>query len=194
MQKDEKGWFYTRGRESSGGTNCLKTYICTDANLTKDEAIKWAEKNRPQPCWDTWIGKPEIAKAYGDYGTGTYAYTPNENVNYDSVRVNLLKTSLSRLSKQSLVLSINNLFKSSPPRGFSTNNFLRIVSTSFSQERKDDSIFFTKSFLMYNNSFYLYKDSIVISNTTSSSSFLLYNKLTAPLRPEVISIVTFPSF
>ena len=82
LQKDENGWFYTRGRESSGGTNCLKTYICTDANLTKDEAIKWAEKNRPQPCWDTWIGKPEIAKAYGDYGTGTYAYTPNENVNY----------------------------------------------------------------------------------------------------------------
>ena len=82
LQKDENGWFYTRGRESSGGMNCLKTYICTDANLTKEDAIKWAEKNRPQPCWDTWIGKPEIAKAYGDYGTGTYAYTPNENVNY----------------------------------------------------------------------------------------------------------------
>lgn len=82
LQKDENGWFYTRGRESSGGMNCLKTYICTEPNLTKEEAIKWAEKNRPQPCWDTWIGKPEIAKAYGDYGTGTYAYTPNENVNY----------------------------------------------------------------------------------------------------------------
>ena len=82
LLKDENGWFYTRGRESSGGMNCLKTYICTDANLTKEDAIKWAEKNRPQPCWDTWIGKPEIAKAYGDYGTGTYAYTPNENVNY----------------------------------------------------------------------------------------------------------------
>jgi adenine-specific DNA-methyltransferase len=82
LQKDENGWFYTRGRESSGGMNCLKTYICENPLLTKEEAIKWAEKNRPQPCWDTWIGKPEIAKAYGDYGTGTYAYTPNENVNY----------------------------------------------------------------------------------------------------------------
>lgn len=82
LQKDEKGWFYTRGRESSGGMNCLKTYICENPLLTKEEAIKWAEKNRPQPCWDTWIGKPEIAKTYGDYGTGTYAYTPNENVNY----------------------------------------------------------------------------------------------------------------
>ena len=82
LQKDEKGWFYTRGRESSGGTNCLKTYICDDARKSKDEAIKWATKNRPQPCWDTWIGKPQIAKVYGDFGTGTYAYTPNENVNY----------------------------------------------------------------------------------------------------------------
>lgn len=82
LQKDEKGWFYTRGRESSGGMNCLKTYICENPEFTKEEAIRWAEKNRPQPCWDTWIGKPQIAKAYGDYGTGTYAYTPNENVNY----------------------------------------------------------------------------------------------------------------
>ena len=82
LQKDENGWYYTRGRESSGGTNCLKTYICEDPNKNKEEAIKWATKNRPQPCWDTWIGKPQIAKIYGDFGTGTYAYTPNENVNY----------------------------------------------------------------------------------------------------------------
>lgn len=82
LQKDEDGWFYTRGRESSGGMNCLKTYICKDASKTKEEAVKWATQNRPQPCWDTWIGKPEIAKAYGDFGTGTYAYTPTENVNY----------------------------------------------------------------------------------------------------------------
>lgn len=82
LQKDEDGWYYTRGRESSGGMNCLKTYICPDATKTKDEAVIWATNNRPQPCWDTWIGKPEIAKAYGDFGTGTYAYTPNENVNY----------------------------------------------------------------------------------------------------------------
>ncbi len=82
LQKDEKGWFYTRGRESSGGMNCLKTYICTNPELSKDDAIKWATANRPQPCWDTWIGKPEIAKTYGDFGTGTYAYTPAEDWGY----------------------------------------------------------------------------------------------------------------
>lgn len=82
LVKDEKGWYYTRGRESSGGTNCLKTYICEDPSKTKEQAIKWATENRPQPCWDTWIGKDQIAKVYGDFGTGTYAYTPNENVNY----------------------------------------------------------------------------------------------------------------
>lgn len=98
LQKDEKGWFYTRGRESSGGMNCLKTYICSDASLTKDEAIKWAEKNRPQPCWDTWIGKQEIAKAYGDYGTGTYAYTPIENVNYATQKPEALLERIIRAS------------------------------------------------------------------------------------------------
>lgn len=82
LQKDEAGWYYTRGRESSGGKNCLKTYICTDPNKTKDEAVQWATNNRPQPCWDTWVGKPQIAKVYGDFGTGTYAYTPIENVGY----------------------------------------------------------------------------------------------------------------
>ena len=60
----------------------MKTYICFDPEKTKEEAVAWATKNRPQPCWDSWIGKPEIAKAYGDFGTGTYAFTPNENVNY----------------------------------------------------------------------------------------------------------------
>ena len=82
LQKDEDGWYYTRGRESSGGMNCLKSYICKDATKTKEEAVKWASENRPQPVWDTWIGKPEIAKVFGDYGVGTYAYTPTENVNY----------------------------------------------------------------------------------------------------------------
>lgn len=82
LQKDENGWFYTRGRESSGGTNCLKSYICKDPNKSKDDAVKWASENRPQPVWDTWIGKPDIAKVFGDYGVGTYAYTPTENVNY----------------------------------------------------------------------------------------------------------------
>lgn len=82
LQKDESGWYYTRGRESSGGMTCLKTYICQDATKTKKEAVEWATYNRPQPCWDTWIGKSQIAKVYGDYGTGTYAYTPTENVGY----------------------------------------------------------------------------------------------------------------
>lgn len=82
LQLDEGGWYYTRGRESSGGTNALKTYICTDPSKTKEEAMVWANQNRPQPCWDTWIGKDKIAKEFGDIGVGTYAYTPLENVNY----------------------------------------------------------------------------------------------------------------
>lgn len=98
LQKDDEGWFYTRGRESSGGMNCLKTYICNDATKTKEEAVLWATKNRPQPCWDTWIGKPEIAKSYGDFGTGTYAYTPNENVNYSTQKPEAL---LERIIKAS---------------------------------------------------------------------------------------------
>ncbi len=82
LQLDEGGWYYTRGRESSGGTNALKTYICPDSSFSKEEAVAWATENRPQPCWDTWIGKDEIAKEFGDIGVGTYAYTPLENVNY----------------------------------------------------------------------------------------------------------------
>lgn len=98
LQKDDNGWYYTRGRESSGGMNCLKTYICNDASKTKEQAVVWATENRPQPCWDTWIGKPEIAKAYGDFGTGTYAYTPNENVNYTTQKPEAL---LERIIKAS---------------------------------------------------------------------------------------------
>ena len=98
LQKDEVGWYYTRGRESSGGKNCLKTYICTDPNKTKDEAVQWATNNRPQPCWDTWVGKPQIAKVYGDFGTGTYAYTPIENVGYATQKPEVL---LERIIKAS---------------------------------------------------------------------------------------------
>lgn len=106
LQKDEGGWFYTRGRESSGGMNCLKTYICENSSFTKEEAIKWAEKNRPQPCWDTWIGKPEIAKTYGDYGTGTYAYTPNENVNYATQKPEaLLKRIIQASSNEGMLVA-----------------------------------------------------------------------------------------
>lgn len=82
LQKDSEGWYYTRGRETSGGGNNLKTYICTNPDLSKEEAIAEANKNRPQSAWSVWIGKDEIAKSYGDYGVGTYAYTEKENVGY----------------------------------------------------------------------------------------------------------------
>lgn len=98
LKKDEFGWYYTRGRESSGGMNCLKTYICKDPNKTKAEAVQWAINNRPQPIWDTWIGKPQIAKVYGDFGTGTYAYTPTENVGYTTQKPEAL---LERIIKAS---------------------------------------------------------------------------------------------
>ena len=39
LVKDDKGWYYTRGRETSGGTNALKTYVCPDSTMTKKEAI-----------------------------------------------------------------------------------------------------------------------------------------------------------
>ncbi len=106
LQKDDGGWFYTRGRESSGGMNCLKTYICQDPTKTKEEAVMWATHNRPQPCWDTWIGKPEIAKAYGDFGTGTYAYTPNENVNYATQKPEaLLERIIKASSEEGMVVA-----------------------------------------------------------------------------------------
>jgi adenine-specific DNA-methyltransferase len=82
LQKDEKGWFYTRGKESSGGTNALKTYICKDPSLSKEDAIIDANKKRPQTAWDVWIGKDELAESFNDYGVGTYAYTEDENVGY----------------------------------------------------------------------------------------------------------------
>ena len=82
LQKDKEGWYYTRGRETSGGGKNLKTYICRDPKLSKEEAIEDANKNRPQSVWSVWIGKDEIAKSYGDYGVGTYAYTEKENVGY----------------------------------------------------------------------------------------------------------------
>lgn len=82
LQKNEKGWFYTRGKESSGGKNYLISYICDNPELTKEEAIKFANNNRPQPAWSVWIGKEEIATKYNDYPVGTYAYTPQDSWNY----------------------------------------------------------------------------------------------------------------
>ena len=82
LQKDKKGWYYTRGQESSGGSNYLKSYICNDSTLTKEQAISYANKERPQPVWDVWIGKKELAKEFNDYPVGTYAYTAKEKVGY----------------------------------------------------------------------------------------------------------------
>jgi len=82
LQKDADGWFYTRGRESSGGSSFLKTYICDDPTLSKEEAIVVANAARPQPAWDVWIGKRELAKAFNDHPVGTYAYTEAEKVGY----------------------------------------------------------------------------------------------------------------
>lgn len=80
--KDESGWFYTRGKESSGGTNYLKTYISSNPELSKEEAIIDANLKRPQSAWDVWIGKEELAEVFNDYPVGTYAYTEDENVGY----------------------------------------------------------------------------------------------------------------
>jgi len=82
LQKDEKGWFYTRGRESSGGKSFLKTYICGNPALSKEGAVAEANKNRPQTAWSVWIGKEELAKNFNDYPVGTYAYTAAENTGY----------------------------------------------------------------------------------------------------------------
>lgn len=82
LQRDKYGWFYTRGKESSGGTNFLRTYICNNPKLTKDEAIKEANKNRPQTSWDVWMGKEDLAAKFNDVATGTYAYTEQESWGY----------------------------------------------------------------------------------------------------------------
>lgn len=82
LQKDKNGWFYTRGKESSGGSNYLKTYICNNSKLSKEEAIAEANKNRPQTAWDVWMGKEDLAEKFNDIATGTYAYTENESYNY----------------------------------------------------------------------------------------------------------------
>jgi len=47
LKKDEQGWFYTRGKESSGGSNYLQSYISDNPSLTKEEVIALANTNRP---------------------------------------------------------------------------------------------------------------------------------------------------
>ncbi len=82
LRRDENGWYYERGRESSGGNSFLKTYICDDPTLSKEEAIARANEQRPQPAWSVWIGKRELAKTFNDFPVGTYAYTKAEKVGY----------------------------------------------------------------------------------------------------------------
>ena len=82
LQHDKQGWFYTRGKESSGGSDYLKSYIAPSTVRTKDDAIAFANKHRPQQAWSVWIGKKELATAFNDHPTGTYAYTPQESVGY----------------------------------------------------------------------------------------------------------------
>lgn len=86
LQKDEDGWFYTRGREGTpGGPNAkryLKTYVCDDPTFTKDEAIAYANDKRKQTAWSVWIGKKDLANAFNDYPVGTYAYRANKSVDY----------------------------------------------------------------------------------------------------------------
>lgn len=82
LQKDKDGWFYTRGRESSGGSSYLKTYICNNSALSKEKAIEEATKNRPQTAWSVWIGKEDLAQKFNDHPVGTYAYTEHEKFGY----------------------------------------------------------------------------------------------------------------
>lgn len=90
LVNDERGWFYTRGKESSGGTNALKTYICENPSLSKEQAIEEANKSRPQSAWDVWIGKEELAECFNDSPVGTYAYTEVENVGYPTQKPEML--------------------------------------------------------------------------------------------------------
>ena len=90
LVKDEDGWYYTRGKESSGGSSYLRTYICDDSKLTKEQAIEVANRTRPQTAWDVWIGKEELAESFNDIPVGTYAYTEIENVGYPTQKPELL--------------------------------------------------------------------------------------------------------
>jgi len=100
LQKDNEGWFYTRGRESSGGSNYLKTYICSDSSLSKEKAIRAAEKNRPQTAWSVWIGKDDLARSFNDYPVGTYAYTEHEKVGYPTQKPEPLLERIIRASSR----------------------------------------------------------------------------------------------
>jgi len=98
LQKDKYGWFYTRGREGSGGNQYLRSYISDNPNHTKEQAIEHANQIRNQPVWSVWIGKDDIAKEFNDHGVGTYAYNRNESVGYPTQKPKAL---LERIIKAS---------------------------------------------------------------------------------------------
>ena len=98
LQKDEKGWYYTRGSESSGGKKFLNTYVSENPKHTKQQAIDHANENRNQPAWSLWIGKEEIAEVYNDHAVGTYAFTVNESQGYPTQKPEAL---LERIIKAS---------------------------------------------------------------------------------------------
>ena len=100
LNKDKDGWYYTRGQESSGGSNFLKTYICNNPKLTKEQAIEEANRNRPQAAWSVWIGKDELARAFNDYPVGTYAYTEAEKVGYPTQKPEALLERIISASSQ----------------------------------------------------------------------------------------------
>lgn len=106
LAKDDKGWFYTRGRESSGGMNCLKTYVCDNPDYTKEQAIDFANASRKQPVWSVWIGKKEIAESYNDFPVGTYAYTSQDSTGYPTQKPELLlkRIILSSTNENDIVL------------------------------------------------------------------------------------------
>ena len=90
LVKDDEGWYYTRGRESSGGMKALKTYVSRDPSMTKAEAISFANKSRPQPVWSVWIGNKELANHFNDEPVGTYAYTKADSTGYPTQKPELL--------------------------------------------------------------------------------------------------------
>ncbi len=106
LKKDSKGWYYTRGRESSGGMNSLKTYVSDNPALSKEAAIEEANDKKNQPAWSVWIGKPDIAKAFNDYGVGTYAYTEKENVGYTTQKpLSLLERIINASSDRNMIVA-----------------------------------------------------------------------------------------
>jgi site-specific DNA-methyltransferase (adenine-specific)/adenine-specific DNA-methyltransferase len=100
LKKDINGWYYTRRQESSGGKKFLKTYICDDLKLSKEEALEYAAKNRPQPAWSVWVGKDEIAKAFNDYGVGTYSFKQGEGTGYPTQKPEELISRIVQASSQ----------------------------------------------------------------------------------------------